>query len=162
MANKQEINAQYTQLDKQLKSPMNGGIIGTEMKDLSPVVVLNEDGNPEIVKLEIKHQATDFDDKGHGTANEPREGFFKFLVRRDVPQRAVFLAFSFVIIGALLFLLGFVEDLQEWDPFHGFLFWGAGFILFCPGIYFVFKVFQAYRCVDPHQRSNILREIPDL
>ncbi len=91
-----------------------------------------------------------------------REGFLKFLSRRDVPRRAVILAFSFLVLGVFLFLLGFVEDLQEWDPFHGFLFWGAGLVLFTPGCYFMAKFLQAYLAKDPLNRSNILREIPEL
>ena len=69
----------------------------------------------------------------------------------------MFLAFAFVIIGILLFSLGFNKDLQDWDPFKGFLFWGAGLILFVPGAFFTGKVIQAYRATDPNERSNILR-----
>ena len=160
MANKQELTGQYTPLP------------GTEMQDLggkpAPVVIVTAmpgveglEGAPEIVKLEIKHQATDFDDNAAGSTLQ-REGFIKFLMRREVPHRAVFLAFAFVIIGAISFSLGFVEDLQEWDPFGGFLFWGTGLILFIPGAYFCFKLILAYRAPDATARSNILREIPDL
>ena len=90
------------------------------------------------------------------------ENFIQFLYRRDVPKRAVMLAFIFVILGLFLFLLGFNEEMQEWDPFGGFIFWGAGLILFLPGCYFSGKLIQAFLARDPEVRSNILREIPEL
>ena len=52
--------------------------------------------------------------------------------------------------------------MQEWDPSHGFIFWGAGLALFIPGVFFTYKFVQAYMTTDPTARSNILREIPDL
>ena len=63
-----------------------------------------------------------------------------FFKRKEVPKKAVFLAFMFMLIGIFLFCLGFFDDLQEWDPFNGFLFWGTGLVLFIPGFYFTFKV----------------------
>ena len=110
--------------------------------------------------MEIKHKATDFADQDANNETRVREGFFKFLMRRDVPHKAVILSFSFVILGIILFLLGFVKDLQEWDPFRGFLFWCTGVILFVPGTFFVFKLIQAYTAKDVFTCKNILGEIP--
>ena len=85
-----------------------------------------------------------------------REGIVKFLQRKDVPQKAVILAICFVIIGAILFCLGFNKELKAWDPFHGFLFWVVGFILFCPGTYIIGKLFSAYTNNDKFACQRIL------
>ena len=73
----------------------------------------NEEGNAEIKQVIIKHKASDFEDKKDvdGGAIKDREGFFKFLMRRDVPHRAVILTFAFIVIGLLLFSLGFLKNL---------------------------------------------------
>ena len=81
---------------------------------------------------------------------------------KEVPKKAVALAFFFMIAGFILFILGFFGDMQEWDPFNGFLFWGSGLVLFIPGFYFTCKVLQAYRTTDVNVRNNILRDIPDM
>ena len=141
---------------KSLNSPLIGsnhpgtGGGDTELKEFKKdddhIVIINannEEGKAEIVQLEFKHKATDFADKGldeEAGKIKDREGFFKFLMRKDVPHRAVILTFTFIVLGVILFSLGFFKELREWDPFHGFLFWGAGLILFIPGIYFFFKL----------------------
>ena len=142
---------------------------GFEMKNLAPaddhIVVVNAndaEGKAEIKTLEIKHKATDFADEDANNETREREGFIKFLARRDVPHKAVILSFSFVILGILLFLLGFVKELQAWDPFRGFLFWCTGVILFVPGTFFVFKLFSAYTAKDVFTCKNILSEIPSM
>ena len=123
-------------------------------KDDALQVVVNEEGEAQFVKLDIKHRAEDFQNDANANQTIKREGFLKFLLQgRDVPKRAVFLAFAFVVIGAILFCLGFEKDLQAWDPFHGLLFWGAGLVLFTPGCYYVFKLTQAYFAKDVTARS---------
>jgi hypothetical protein len=67
-----------------------------------------------------------------------------------------------MIVGLVLFFLGFVTDFRDWDPFNGFLFWGSGLVLAIPGFYYMFKVFQAYKATDVNVRNNILRDIPDM
>ena len=90
------------------------------------------------------------------------ESLWAFFCRREVPKKAVFLAFFFMVVGIFLFIIGFSEAAEEWDPFNGFLFWGTGLILAIPGVFFCFKVIQAYRAKDLTVRNNILREIPDM
>ena len=141
---------------------------GLEMRNMAApaeehIVIVNandEEGKAEIKQLEIKHKATDFADQDANNETRVREGFIKFLMRKDVPHKAVILSFSFVILGIILFLLGFVKDLQEWDPFRGFLFWCTGVILFVPGTFFVFKLIQAYTAKDVYTCKTILGEIP--
>ena len=153
MTSKQESNALYKAIPDS----------NTELKDMkAPVIIINatgEDGE-EIKQLDIKHKPTDFDDKGQTRAADVhKDGFIKFIFRRDVPQRSVFLSFAFIIIGLTLFFLGFNAGLVgEWE----ILFWGAGLVLFLPGAYFTFKIIQAYRTNDETVRSNILREIPEI
>ena len=81
---------------------------------------------------------------------------------KEVPKKAVFLAFFFMIVGLALFFTGFFEDVREWDPFNGFLFWGSGLVLFIPGFFYTYKVIQAYRTTDMNVRNKILRDIPDM
>ena len=83
-------------------------------------------------------------------------------MRRDVPHKAVILAFTFIVIGIVLFALGFVKDIQSWDPFRGFLFWGTGVILFIIGSYVVGKLIQAYNAKDVFSCKNTLNEIPQM
>ena len=67
-----------------------------------------------------------------------------------------------MIVGLALFFIGFFEDVREWDPFNGFLFWGSGLVLFIPGFFYTYKVIQAYRTTDMNVRNKILRDIPDM
>ena len=153
-----------------ISNPGTGGGEGTELKDLKRdedhIVIINannEEGKAEIMQLEFKHKASDFADKGADEdpgAIKEREGFIKFLSRKDVPHRAVILTFAFIIIGIFLFCLGFFKNMRDWDPFNGFLFWGAGLVLFVPGSYFFYKLLQAYNATDIYARKNILSEIP--
>ena len=157
-----------------ISNPGTGGGAdgGTELKDMKKdddhIVIINannEEGKAEIMQLEFKHKATDFADKGAEEdigAIKEREGFFKFLARKDVPHRAVILTFAFIFIGIFLFCLGFFKNMREWDPFHGFLFWGAGLVLFVPGSYFFYKLLQAYNAPDIYARKNLLSEIPQM
>ena len=92
----------------------------------------------------------------------PNETLWTFFCRKEVPKKAVFLAFFFMVVGVFLFIIGFSEAAEEWDPFNGFLFWGTGTILAVPGFFFCFKVIQAYRAKDLTVRNNILREIPEM
>jgi UPF0716 family protein affecting phage T7 exclusion len=64
------------------------------------------------------------------------ETLMEFLRSKEVPKRAVGLAFFFMVAGFILFILGFIDDLEDWDPFDGFLFWASGLILFIPGLFF--------------------------
>ena len=114
-------------------------------------------------QTESKHKAQDFADHVNFVGDEvAHDGFFKFLFQKEVPKRAVFLAFFFLLAGIGLFITGCFEDVREWDPFNGFLFWGTGLCLAVPGFYFTFKVVQAYRATEMTIRKNILREIPDM
>ncbi len=128
-----------------------------ELKDLNQLT-----GNTGR-STEQKHKAIDFADKADQLGDEVQhDGFIKFLLKKEVPRRAVFLAFFFLVAGLALFITGFFGDVREWDPLGGFLFWGSGMALAIPGFFYSNKVVQAYRATDATVRSNILREIPDM
>ena len=124
-----------------------------EMSDMTPGVQAKPIDAP---KLEF--------DKNHEIieATPKNETLWEFLRSKEVPKKAVALAFFFMVAGFILFICGFIDDLEDWDPFDGFLFWASGLILFVPGFYFTAKVIQAYRAKDMNVRFNILREIPDM
>lgn len=65
-------------------------------------------------------------------------------------------------MGITLFALGFIAKIKEVDPFHGYLFFGSGLVLFIPGFFFLCKICQAYREQDEEERNNILRDIPEM
>ena len=140
------------------------------IKDLDvKYVAINQPPSTELQDLqtakdvESKHKAQDFADHANIDGEEVKhDGFFKFLFQKEVPKRAVFLAFFFLVTGIVLFVTGFFTKVQEWDPFNGFLFWGTGVVLAVPGFYFTHKVVMAYRATDVTVRKNILREIPDM
>eukprot|EP00347_Sterkiella_histriomuscorum_P011802 403371043 len=112
-------------------------------------------------KVEIPEIIFDQNKQIVQTQKKP-ESLWEFLTSKEVPKKAVFLAFMFMIIGLLLFFIGFFEDMREWDPFNGFLFWGSGLVLAIPGFYYTYKVIQAYKATDENVRRNILRDIPDM
>ncbi|CDW74979.1 UNKNOWN [Stylonychia lemnae] len=128
----------------ELKDFNSRGTTNSVKKTEKPVDI-EFDQNKEIVIKQVKH-----------------ESIWQFIQSKEVPKKAVFLAFFFMIVGLALFFVGFFEDMREWDPFNGFLFWGSGLVLFIPGFYYTFKVVQAYRTNDINVRNNILRDIPDM
>ncbi len=65
-------------------------------------------------------------------------------------------------MGIILFAIGFIEDIQAWDPTKGAMFWALGTIVSIPGFFFVYKLIRAYCTDDPRERENILRDIPEL
>ena len=127
---------------------------GTELKDLKKPTPNPFEETPAVEKkTPTPVRLTEIPDN---------ESLWAFFCRKEVPKKAVFLAFFFMVVGLFLFIVGFSDGAQEWDPFNGFLFWGTGFILGVPGVYFCYKVVQAYRAKDLNERNNILREIPDM
>jgi len=85
-----------------------------------------------------------------------------FFRNEELPKKAVALSIFFTIMGIVLICLSFYEPVKQVDPFKGNLFFGAGLIIFIPGIYSLVRIFQAYREDDEEERNTILREIPEM
>jgi len=71
---------------------------------------------------------------------------------------AVFL----LILGSILLSMGLVPLVREWDPTKGLMFWFFGALLFISGLYYVVKIYKAFKAHDDQERLSILREIPEL
>ena len=50
------------------------------------------------------------------------------------------LSLFLAIVSAMLLILGFVEDVQAWDPTEGILFWVLGALTGIPGFYVLYKL----------------------
>ena len=74
----------------------------------------------------------------------------------------MFLSLFLTALGVGLVASGFFLEVQKWDPFHGYLFWVSGVLVFLPGVFYLGKIVQAYRSKDDQERVSILREIPEL
>lgn len=85
-----------------------------------------------------------------------------FFKNAELPKKAVFLSFFYLILGSVMFCLGFLPKIQELHPFSGYIFHGAGIILLIPGVYFSCLICKAYRVKDEEERNSILREIPEM
>ena len=73
-------------------------------------------------------------------------------------QLSIFLAF----VSAALIVLGFVEDVQAWDPTEGILFWILGALTGIPGFYVLYKLRKAFK-EEPGsaKRRMIMKDLPN-
>ncbi|CAI2383306.1 unnamed protein product [Moneuplotes crassus] len=105
---------------------------------------------------------TDFEDKHE---LERKDSFFgevgEFVRHPGFPTKSVALSLFLAILGIILIILGFIEEVNEIDPTRGICFWIIGGICSIPGFYFTFKIIQAFRA-NPYERNEILSDIPDL
>lgn len=64
----------------------------------------------------------------------------KGTLTRKVFMLSVFLSLT----SASLFIAGFIEDVREWDPTSGVLFWLLGTLSGLPGFYVICKLIHAW------------------
>lgn len=92
-----------------------------------------------------------------------KETFKEFITKnRDVPTKAVFIAFSLTFAGVILFIIGCIKGLLSWDSRIVLIYCLGGLLFGVPGIYFSCKVLRAYKTEDHIARRTILNEIPDM
>ena len=66
------------------------------------------------------------------------------------------------IIGIILIIVGFIEEVQAVDPTEGIAFWVIGGIVMIPGGYYTYQFCKARRTTDYQEREDILNDIPEL
>lgn len=65
-------------------------------------------------------------------------------------------------LGLILFILGFIKQVEAADPGKGITFWTLGAIVMVPGGYYSYKFYKAKKALDRDERDDILDEIPEL
>ena len=78
-----------------------------------------------------------------------------------LPKKILLCSTVLLILGSVLIVAGFVEEIVEIDPTKGIAFWVLGALVFIPGVYYVALLCKAYKANTPTDRLKFLREIPD-
>mmetsp|Transcript_8698 Transcript_8698/g.12932 ORF Transcript_8698/g.12932 Transcript_8698/m.12932 type:complete len:117 (+) Transcript_8698:215-565(+) len=78
------------------------------------------------------------------------------------PKKTLYASLGLFLVGTLLIVFGFVDEIVDTDPTRGIAMWVLGVVTFLPGFYYSFLFYKAYRAKDASERMRILREIPEL
>ena len=85
----------------------------------------------------------------------------KFQVPSNLKKTFIFSTVLF-IVGTILIVLGFIEDVAAADPGKGITFWVLGGIILIPGGYYSYQFYRAKKTLDMNERDEILDNIPEL
>jgi len=77
-----------------------------------------------------------------------------------LPKGPLVSSLVMLVLGTVLIIVGFVEEVVDIDPTRGIAFWILGGLLFIPGIYYAVKFYRIYKAPTPLQRQKMLEDIP--
>ena len=77
-----------------------------------------------------------------------------------IPAKTMWCAIALLVVGILLIVVGFIEEVIDIDPTRGIAFWVLGSLVFIPGVFYTVKICQVHRAKTAYERSRILRELP--
>lgn len=62
-----------------------------------------------------------------------------------LPKNILLCSTVLLIIGSVLIIVGFIEEVVDVDPTKGIAFWVLGGLVFIPGVYYVALLVKAFR-----------------
>lgn len=78
------------------------------------------------------------------------------------PKKTLITSIILFIIGSILLIAGFIEELISKQKSNGLALLIVGSIAFIPGLYYSFLFLKVYRAKTHSEKMQILREIPDM
>lgn len=78
-----------------------------------------------------------------------------------MPKKIILICAFLFISGGGFLIAGFIDYfLEVGEKWRGIMFFVIGSLLFIPGLYYSYFLFEAYRASSPEERQQILDEIP--
>ena len=94
--------------------------------------------------------------------NKPSEkSTDSFKIPQNLKKTFCFSLFLFTL-GVTLIIMGFVHQINSFDPGRGLTFWILGGLVLIPGGFYVYQFCKAKRTKDAEMRTEILNEIPEI
>jgi hypothetical protein len=57
-----------------------------------------------------------------------------------LPKKTMACVFALFAVGIGLFILGFIEEVNDVDPTKGIMFWVLGVLVFSPGVFYTIQL----------------------
>eukprot|EP00357_Protocruzia_adherens_P004509 CAMPEP_0115014566 /NCGR_PEP_ID=MMETSP0216-20121206/26170_1 /TAXON_ID=223996 /ORGANISM="Protocruzia adherens, Strain Boccale" /LENGTH=115 /DNA_ID=CAMNT_0002384361 /DNA_START=37 /DNA_END=384 /DNA_ORIENTATION=+ len=78
----------------------------------------------------------------------------------EIPKKPCYMAIFLFVMGILLIIGGFIEEIKYLDPSRGTTLWIIGGICLVPGSYYSYKFYKAWKTTNAIERRHILADIP--